>query len=273
MKKIFFILITILTYCEVQAQTYDQWIDKSFEVIEQDSLSAAAETLKQAMRTEPANPRNFLLWSNLGTIQRRLNQKEEALQSYTAALSINPYSTTVLHNRATLYTEVDNIDKAIADYNLIILRDSLDPEARYCRGLLFIEKKDYLSAEQDFEHMLAANEKSVRGRMGYATLEKMRENYVESERIYNYLLSELPKESALYLGRAELFYKMGKNGRAMSDINKIFNEGEPDAYTYVLRGKIKLAQFEKKAAAKDFQTALEMGYNPKRINELMELCK
>ena len=59
----------------------------------------------------------------------------------------------------------------------------------------------------------------------------------------------------------------------MSDINKLFYEGKPDASAYVLRGKVKLVQYEKESAAQDFQKALEMGYDPTVIEKLMELTK
>lgn len=39
----------------------------------------------------------------------------------------------------------------------------------------------------------------------------------------------------------------------MADIEKVFTESEPTANLYVLRGKIKLAQYEKERAALDFK--------------------
>ena len=117
------------------------------------------------------------------------------------------------------------------------------------------------------------NDKSVRGRVGYAILEKMRGNLDESERIYNYLISELPKDWSLYEGRADLYFMKGKNARAMADINKVFAETTPTAALYVLRGKVKLALYEKPSAAIDFKKAQEMGYDPETIRELIKLCK
>ena len=74
----------------------------------------------------------------------------------------------------------------------------------------------------------------------------------ESERIYNYLIDKMPRDWILYEGRADLYFLMGKNARAMSDINRIFVESTPNASLYILRGKVKLAQYEKESAKKDF---------------------
>ena len=74
----------------------------------------------------------------------------------------------------------------------------------------------------------------------------MRGNYEESERIFNYLISQMPRDWLLYEGRADVYFMMGKNARAMADINKVFIESTPSASLYVLRGKVKLTQYEKK---------------------------
>ena len=99
----------------------------------------------------------------------------------------------------------------------------------------------------------------------------MRGNYDESERIFNYLISEMPRDWILYEGRADLYFMMGKNARAMADIEKVFTESEPTANLYVLRGKIKLAQYERERAALDFKQAESMGYNKEVIKELLKL--
>lgn len=256
----------------INAQTYQELVDKSFDFLDKNDLPGAEESLKAAMKLEPANSQNYLLLTNLGTVQRRLNKKQDALISYTAALSLHPKSITVLENRASLYTELNEIEKAINDYNVLLIQEPGEPEALYCRGLLYIQQKNFLEAEADFEKILDANEKSVRARLGYAILERMRGNYNESERIYNYLINEMPRDYILYQGRAELYFLMGKNARAMADIDKVFTEGKPDAYLYVLRGKVKVSQYEKESAKKDFAKALELGYDPVIIDELMKMA-
>ena len=164
-------------------------------------------------------------------------------------------------------------EKALNDYDALLIVEPTNEEALYCRGLIYIQKKNYIWAEQDFDKILEMNEKSVRARLGHAILEKMRGNYEESERIFNYLISQMPRDWLLYEGRADVYFMMGKNARAMADINKVFIESTPSAPLYVLRGKVKLAQYEKESAAKDFLKAQEMGYDQTIIDELMKMTK
>lgn len=258
---------------EAQAQTYEQYVEKSFDLLDQNDLVAAGESLKAAMRLEPANPNNYALMMNLGTIQRRQGLLEDALLSYNAALTRYPQHETILENRAQLYTEMGEIEKALNDYNALLMINPDKQDALYARGVLYLDQKDYLRAEEDFDRLLEVNEKSVQARLGFAMLEKIRGNFFESERILNYLINEKPREWRLYEERADLYFRMGKNGRAMGDINKVFVESEPTASLYVLRGKVKLAQFEKPSAALDFKKALQMGYDEATIKALLDMAK
>jgi tetratricopeptide (TPR) repeat protein len=266
--------LTLLCLCmTANAQNYEELIAKSYDYLEKDNLPAAEASLREAMRLEPGNPNNFALLTNLGTIQRRQKKMQEAIVSYTAALSRQPKNTMILENRASLYLETGETEKALNDYNLLLLEDPNNEEALYSRGLIFIQQKNFLWAEQDFDKMLELNDASLYGRMGHAVLEKTRGNYDESERIYNYLVDKLPREWQLYKGRADLYFLMGKNGRAMNDLNKLFFEATPDADLYVLRGKVKLALYERESAAADFRKAREMGYDSQVIDELLRLAK
>ncbi len=252
------------------SQTYTEWVEKSFDYLEKKDLAAAEESLRTALNQEPANPGNFALLTNLGTIQRQQGKLEEAILSYSAALTRVPNNAGLLENRATLYVEMGDTEKAIQDYNALLMIEPQHQEALYYRGLLYLEQEDFLSAENDFARILEINDKTVRGRVGYAIMEKMRGNFEESEKIYNFLISKAPRDWSLHEGRADLYFQMGKNARSLADINKIFAESEPSAFLYVLRGKINLSRYEKKSALNDFTKAIEMGYSPEALQELVE---
>ncbi len=255
------------------AQTYLEMVEKSYEYLEKEDLLSAEESIRAAMRLEPANPHNYALLTNLGTIQRLQGKLEDAIVSYTAALSRNKENIGILESRASLFTELGNSDSALLDYSAIIEIDPLNEDALYNRGVLHLQQRNYLAAEKDFDTILEINDKTINGRLGHAILEKMRGNFTESERIYNYLIRESPRYWFLYESRADLYFQMGKNARAMADLNRLFIETEPTAALYVLRGRVKLAQYEKASAVKDFTTALEMGYNEDIIAELMKMAK
>lgn len=256
----------------LRAQTYEEMIRKSYEYADRGDLPAAEEALKAAMHAEPANKNNFALLSNLGTIQRQQGKTDEALVSYTAALSLQPKNKLILSNRAELYVEMGETEKALSDYQALLLLDPLDLDAYYRRGMLYIEAKDYMLADEDFEKIMSIDKESEQGRFGFALLDKARGNYEDSEAVFSYLIEKSRTPLQYYEERAELYFLMKKNARAMADLNKIFAEtNDVPAHLYVLRGKIKLAQFEKESAAIDFKKALELGYDKAVIDELIKM--
>jgi tetratricopeptide (TPR) repeat protein len=255
----------------LHAQSYEEMIQKSYDYVDRNDLPAAEECLKAAMRIEPANRYNYALLTNLGTIQRRQGKRDDALVSYSAALSQRANDKLILRNRAELYAEMGETANAILDYHILIEADPRDEDALYQRGLLYLQSENMILAEADFEKIIALNPETALGRLGYAILEKGRRNYDACEAILNYLIDKYPVYMRLYEERAELYYLMNKNGRARSDLNRVFAETvEPAPELYVLRGKIKLAQYEKESAALDFKAALEQGYDKTTIDALLK---
>ncbi|MDR2233563.1 MAG: tetratricopeptide repeat protein [Tannerella sp.] len=255
----------------LSAQTYEELINTFYEYEQKDDLPAAEECLKAAMRLEPANKLNYALLTNLGTIQRRQGHLDDALLSYSAALNQQPNNVTILENRAVLYTEMGNMELALNDYQKLLDINPLNEDALYQRGLLYIHSSDLLLAEIDFERIMELNPETVKGRLGMAILEKVRQNYEESEVILNYLIEKYPNYLLLYEERAELYFLTNRRGRAIADLNKVFAETpNPSAELYVLRGRVKLAQYEKESAAIDFRKALLLGYDAATIENLLK---
>jgi tetratricopeptide (TPR) repeat protein len=271
MKILYIFLITTAFGTVLTAQTYEKFVEKSYLYSDSGNFPAAEECLKAAMRLEAANPLNYALLTNLGTIQRRQGKFEDALISYTAALSQRPEDEMILFNRAELYTDMNFPDKAIADYNSLIVKYPNNEKALYGRGLLYIQTGEFILAESDFEHILDKYPDTFSGRFGLAILEKARGSYDDSEIIFNYLIDKYPDNVRVLEERAELYFLTKRNGRAIADLQKVFADTkEPSAEMYMLRGRIKLAQYEKASAALDFKKALELGYNKETVGKLIK---
>lgn len=267
----FFAVILLALPQSLYAQSYEELIEKSYEYVDKNDLPAAEECLRTAMRLEPANPFNYALLTNLGTLQRRQGNLPDAQVSYTAALGRQPRNEMILQNRAELYTEMGETEKALQDYQTLLTLNPLNEDVLYQRGLLHMRNSELLLAEPDFERILEINPETVKGRLGFALLEKLRKNYSESELIFNYLIEKNPAYWLLYEERAELYHLMNKNGRAMTDLNKVFAEvKKPSAELYVLRGRVRLAQYEKESAAIDFKKARDLGYDATTIDMLLK---
>lgn len=273
MKKIYLLLFSFLVVCPLVAQTYEDMVNKAFDFTEQKNYAAAEEMMKLAMRKEPANPNNILLMVNLGTIQRNLGKLEEALISYSIAVEKYPENIPIRHSRASLFCEMNRYGGALIDYSTILLKDPLDIDALYSRGLIHLSNKSILAAEADFTKIYEQNAENIKGRMGLAAVMKARKEWKEAEEVYSYLIYRHENFAELYFYRAECYIGLDKLSKALSDIKKAIDLGCNESGIYVLRGKIRLAQYDKKFAKDDFLKAKELGADTEYIDKLIAACK
>ena len=130
-------IIIALLFCfpvALSAQTYQQLSEKAIECIEKDSFHRAEELLLQALKLEPKNAKNALLFSNLGLAQRRLGEYDKALESYSFALNFAPLAVPILLDRAAIYMETGRTDRAYTDYCRVLDEDKQNKEALLMRA-------------------------------------------------------------------------------------------------------------------------------------------
>ena len=121
MKRLFFLFCLLMLFVRPSAaQTYEQLCERAAIAIERDSLDVAEQAIRAALRLDPANGRNALLFANLGTVQRLRGQLPEALESYTYALNMAPRNVPILLDRAAILLELGEADKARIDYSLAL---------------------------------------------------------------------------------------------------------------------------------------------------------
>ncbi|MEI7675493.1 MAG: hypothetical protein WCJ03_01825 [Bacteroidales bacterium] len=264
-KRISFILIVALTYTLVSAQTYKEWLDRSYLAADGKDWVSAVDCLRNALRAEPANPQNAWLLSNMGTMQRNMDNKDAARQSYTNGLLFAPNSVTLLLNRAALLLEMDSLTAALSDYNSVILLEEKNVEALVSRGEICLALNDTVAARRDFETVIKLDSHNLRALSGSALQKKIVGQYVESEKIYNLLISQLPDNQSLLFNRAELYYLNQKFPKALTDVNKVIKLSDQDPLNYFLRGKIHFSLYEQKLAYQDFLKSKELGYRSEEL--------
>ena len=239
--------------------TYEGWITASFDALDVDSIAEAEECIKKAMKLEPANPSNGLLFVNLGTLQRQQKKYKDAEISYTCAITLLEDNSLVYSSRAALFSETGEYDKAIDDYSVLISRNEKDEDALYERAMCRLLNNDTIGARLDLEQIDKFNSKSAKARLGMAQVYKaMGENAMAVE-LYNALIKANPKSWSLLRDRSEVYYLSRRFAAALQDINKRIELNGKDPLSYFMRAKIRLAKNDKEYARRDLNRALELG--------------
>jgi Tetratricopeptide repeat. len=181
MKHIFLSIVFIFSLSQLYAQdNYGQIIEKALNAAKKDSLSQAEKLFKEALHMDPANMRNALLFTNLGTVQRRMGKIDDALESYSLALNITPYSVVTLLNRASLYLEKNNYDKAYLDYCNVLDIDRKNKEALLFRAYIYMNRREYKEARIDYNALLTEDAKNRTAMLGLVLLNQKEMKYREA---------------------------------------------------------------------------------------------
>ena len=273
MKRIVYILILCLGSLQLSAQTYDELITRAMDAVEKDSLRQAESLFKEALRLEPANMRNALLFSNLGTIQRRMGKNKEALESYSLALNRTPHSIPMLLNRASLYLEMERLDKAYLDYCNVIDLDAKNQEALQFRAYIYMRRRQYQDAKVDYQRLLEQLPDDKTARIGMAMVSLKMQRYNEALEAFNRLIVDYPKDVSLLKGRAELEVEMNTPGLALLDLESAAKLAPDDAEIYVMCGDIYLSQGLKREAYAAFEKAVELGIPRPQLQDKLKLSK
>lgn len=151
------LLLMLLSLCPLRAgaqtltATYVLLADSADFYMRHERWDDAERTIVKALRLEPANRSNYLLWSNLGTVRTRLDKLDGALEAFQIGLASAPNSTVLLSNRARTYLLKGDSEAALADINHALALDSTLQWPRKMRGLINASRRNYDAAKADFK--------------------------------------------------------------------------------------------------------------------------
>ena len=283
-----------------RAQTYEQLVERGLQAAQADSLVEAESLFQQALRLQPSDYRNALLYTDLGRVQEALywqdthngRKADEALESYSLAIGLAPEAVPMLMARATFRLRLGIYDKAILDFTRILTVNEQHLTAlnyrAYCHGQL----RSYGEARQDYERVLSLDEDNYEAQLGLAILEQQTGHLNAGiERMTQLIESSLrlradssssvppaegPEESAsgeLYSVRAGMYAENHQPELALLDLDTAV-EREPANVNYILaRAYLLQQQGNKRLALKDFEQAIALGIPPASLSEELKACK
>ena len=249
---------------------YFQCVDSAQTYIYSHDWPAAEQWLLKAFKTDPDNPSNSMVLSNIATLQRYQGKLSEAVKNYSLALDMTPHAVTLLLNRAALYVEMDSIVRAIDDYERVCELDMYNTEARYSLGVLAMEQGDSKRAEDLFNEIKRINPNSGLYHEGMGLLHKRNGNHARAAELFTQVIKVQPS-SQLLAHRADCYLAMKKLNDAEADIRTALEMTPDDPFLYVLRAKLNKLRFQRDDMNRDIDTAVSLGlsrdYITKSLNE------
>ena len=269
LRLMYLIIMTAILPLWIYAETpYLDLVEKADKACADGEWDKAAGLLQKAIDSEPDNPGNILLLSNLGMVRHNLGLDSLAIESFNRALDIAPSSVVILANRAKVYTGMGLEQEAFDDYARIMHLDSTYITARYYHGLLALRHKMFDVAKEDFDYLDKHYPSSDETYIAKATLHSSLGEYKEAIPLYTEILRTI-KEPEYYGARAYCYLMTGDLQEAAEDIAEALRLAPMDGELYLYRAALNKMHFRPEDARKDAQKAIELGIDQARAKEFL----
>ena len=272
-KSVLTLGTTLLVCSSALAQDYETLAKRAMDYVMQDSLVQAEVFFKKALKLDPKSSKNALIFSNLGSVQKRMGKLDEAIESYSMALNITPYATSILLNRAAAYLDKGNADKAYIDYCQVIDLIPGNIEARLFRAYIYMDRRQYKEARIDYNAILNNDPEHRAARLGIIMLDQKENHLLKARNGVDNMIVETPSDFVLYQIRANIELDMNMPESALLDLEEVVRLNGADAETYVMMGDVNLSLKHKDEARKAYEAAIALGIPREQLRSRLKKCR
>ena len=245
---------------------YVELADSADYYMKREQWRDAERVIVTALRHEPANPSNWLLWSNLGVVRTHSDDYKGAMEAYDVGLASAPKSTVLLSNRAWTQLSFGHRDEALKDIDATLALDSLQAWPLKMRGLLRLSHPD--SAERD---LLKADELSPRDPAVLAGLGDIRAARGDLDKALDYYAKSLDIEPDQDVTFKQLLIltEHGDFRQAQDKTIAALAKWPKNPNLHIVRAMQHRKSYQQDAELKEKNLALAYGADPLLVDRLL----
>lgn len=242
-------------------------IDSADYFLTHQKWEMASHYITKALRLQPANPTNGMLFSNLGICQANTGDYAASLQSFEIALIKSADSVKTLYNRARTHLMMDNQTEALIDLNSVLAIDSLMPEALQLRGAMLQKLGKTKSACHDFERLLTILPSDPLAMAATAECKATLGNFEEADSLY---IKALDSGNTLDIYQSAIPYYLQTDQFQKADdaIYQALKNYPREGILYLYRAILHRSRFETTAFENDLKLAKEYGVDTQTIENI-----
>lgn len=257
-------LIILIMFCALRSGAqnlssgYIALADSADRYIRDERWADAERVIVTALRKEPANKSNYLLWANLGIVRANLEDHRGALQAYNIGLASAPRSTILLTNRAYSLTALGMPEEAIRDLDTALGVDSTLVRSRKMRGLLLGSVGDRERAIRDFDIYEKANgeDASIQEARGDLTVT---EGKPDEALPYYRNARRLNPDEPTTVKMLKCAFMAGRIESAEEELGEAIRKFPRNGDLYLLRAALNKLRYQTSAMESDLTTARSLG--------------
>lgn len=246
---------------------YVELVDSADNLMKREIWAEAEHSIIRALKHEPANPSNWLLWSNLGVVRSHLQNYDKAIEAYAIGLAGAPKSTVLLNNRAWTYLLIDSVPDALHDLNSSLSIDSLQHWPLKMRGIILMKKGDMQGAEIDLSRALKLNEKDADILAALGDISAAKGEVNQAVKLYEKAY-EIEPDADLAFRMLLLITDHGNLDHARQQTTYALARWPQDPNLHLLRALQMKKSFQTDLYEKELNIAIKYGADPLIINSL-----
>lgn len=231
----------------------------------------------------------------IGRIDLSNKNYQQAIESFTTAITNNPLNYEGYYYRAVTKTEIGDFIGALSDINRAIELEPRNPELYILRGTLFDQQSNYYSAFEDYNKALNFNNKNpdvyISRAISYLNTENFTQakkdcelairyksrremvfiirgmaelglkNYEEAINDFNLVLENNPSNAQNYVRRATAYFYLDSLNLSMKDLGKAISLDSKNLYAYFQRSMIYYKQNKTDEALADLNRLIDISPN------------
>lgn len=218
-------------------------------LFQQERYADALSAFNQVIRIDERIPD---AWLNRGATKLMLTDSTGALNDYTTAINLNPFSANPYVRRGSLYAQQKKYPLAINDLNMAISIDSLLPQAYFTRALIHYYQKQLNQSLIDLNKVLQLDSRNTLALFNRAIINYEIGNQERAIDDLTRLASIIPTNVLVHYYLASIRFERGYLKTALDNINKAIDLFPQFANAYLLRAEIKSQMGDLKGSESDF---------------------
>lgn len=272
MNRTFIILLCWASVVMAGAQTlthrYVELADSADTYMKHENWTDAERVIVKALRHEPANKSNWLLWSNLGVVRTHLDNYDGAMEAYAVGLSSAPRSTVLLSNRAWTELTFGHTQDGLKDIDSTLALDSLQAWPLKMRGLLNMSKPEQARRDLLRSDSITPDDPAVLAGLG--DLDAAQENIAGAMDYYKRSLKVRPEQEVAFRFLL-IMTEQGDEVKARDWTVGALAKWPECAEMHLLRALQHQRSFQTDAALKEKNLAIAYGAEPLLVDAVLNL--
>lgn len=250
------------------AQSYMEYVRQALDALSMDSIDEAERWFREAMRVEPEQKSNAMIYYQIGQMYKYRGKNDKALEYFSLGLNTAPYNVALRMARGGLYLLMGNLDYALMDYSVVLEEKPDEPDALFMRAYIFTEKRLYKEARIDYENLIKIQPQNEDARIGLVLLNDKDNRPREAMEQINGMLMAAPNHAILYAVRAGMEQARKQYEAAEDDFSTAISLDPRNIDFLLNRASLYIETKREKEARADLDKAMELGANPNDVATL-----